>query len=133
MGMKYSIYESIAVSAKRSDDYDYIIIDADTGFDDEKVSLIDAADKVVIVTKQNAASVFATNCLVSNMNDVGTEKYVFICNDYKEDEDNALVSPEIAPKFSISEYINHINHYDSLRADEFPLCAGMNKASILVL
>lgn len=133
LGLKYSIFESIAISAKKSNDYDFIIVDADTEFDNEKASLIDNADKVVIVTTQSATSVYATNCLVANINGIGNEKFTFVCNNYKKDEDNALVSPASAPKFTVSEYIEHINHYDSLKADDFPSCVGMNKASVLVI
>ena len=40
LGLKYSVYEKIAVGAKKSTDYDYIIIDADSSFDEEEAKLI---------------------------------------------------------------------------------------------
>ena len=133
LGLNYSVYAAIALSAKKSNEYDYIIVDADSQFDDEKASLISLADKVVIVTKQNAASVYATNSLVANINEIGTEKFVFVCNDFRKEEENALISPAVSPKFFVSEFIEHISNYDGIKAEELALCSGMNKASILVI
>lgn len=133
LGLKYPIYEKLATSAKKAHDFDFIIVDADSEFDDEKASLIDLADKVVIVTTQYAASVYATNALVSSINGVGSDKYVFICNDFRKEEDNALISPMFAPRFPISEYIEHIPHYDSLKAENIALSTGIKKVSFLVM
>ncbi len=133
LGLNYSVFEKLALSAKKSNDFDFIIVDADSEFDDEKAELLGVADKAVIVTKQNAASVFATNTLVSNMNGSQNDKYVFVCNDFKKDEDNALISSAVTPKFSISEYIEHIPHYDNLKAEELSASSGMKKATFLVL
>lgn len=133
LGLKYPIFEKLATSAKESHEFDYIIVDADSEFDDEKAALIDVADKVVIVTTQHAASVFATNTLVSNIDGAGSDKYIFVCNDFSEDEDNALISPSFVPKFSVGEYIEHIPHYDVLKAEDIALSIGIKKASFLVL
>lgn len=133
LGLHYSIYEKIAIGARKSNDFDYIIVDADSEFDDEKASLIDVADKVVIVTKQNAASVYSTIALMANINGDITEKFVFLCNDFNADEDNALVSPTSAPKFIISEYINHFTHYDNMKAETLALDNGIKRASFSIL
>lgn len=133
LGLKYSIYEKIATSAKRSNDFDFIIVDADSAFDDEKAALIDAADKVVIVTTQAASSVYATNALVSNINGIDSDKYVFICNNFESEKDNAIVAAQTMPQFVVSEYIDHIPHYDSLKAEDLANSGGIKKASFLVL
>lgn len=133
LGLSFSVYEKIAKSAKSSGDFDFVIVDADSEFDDEKASLIGIADKVIVVTKQNAASVYATNVLVSNMNGANTDKYIFICNDFDKDDDNALIAPDTTPKFTVSEYIEHIPHYDNLKAEELVASSGIKKASFLVL
>lgn len=133
LGLKYSIYEKLALAAKKSNEYDFIVIDADSEFDDEKAALIGVADKVVIVTTQAAASVYATNILVSNINGVNSDKYVFVCNDFDSEKDNALIAPPMNPRFTVSEYIEHIPHYDSLKAEDLAKSNGIKKASFLVL
>lgn len=133
LGLDYSIYEKIAQSAKRSDEFDFIVVDCDTEFDEAKVSLINAADKVVIVTKQSASSVFATNMLVANINGISSEKYIFVCNDFKKEEDNALISTTMPSRFTVSEYIGHMNQYDSLRIDDLANDNGIREASVLII
>lgn len=133
VGLSYSIYEKIAVSAKKSEDYDYIVVDADTVFDDDKANLLGVADKVIIVTDQSAAAVFATNVLVENINGVNSEKYCFICNNFDKDGDNTLISPNLSLKFTVSDYVEHMDHYDFLRCDDFAKNPGIQRTAFLVM
>lgn len=133
LGLSYSIYEKIAISAKKTNDYDYIIIDVDSAFDNDKASLLSVADKVVIVTDQTEAAIYATNVLVSNINGVNGEKYYFICNDFDKDKDNAIISPNLSLKFTISDYVEHMDHYDSLKFDDYAKNAGIQRTAFLVM
>lgn len=132
LGVKYSIYERIAVSAKKSGEYDYIIIDTDSAFDEDKARLIDIADKVIIVTKQSKACVYATNVLADNINGSNSDKYIFVCNDFDEDIQNYLISPDILKKFNVAEYVEHFCHYDQLKASDLANKNDMEKIAYLV-
>ena len=110
LGIEYSIYSNIASSAKKSEEFDFIIVDADSTFDEDKAALLGLADKVIIVTEQSLMSVTSTNRLVSNINNSETDKYLFVCNDFSKDEDNYLISPDVTMKFTVSEYIEHFAH-----------------------
>ncbi len=133
LGLPYSIYETFALSVKKTGDYDYIVIDAETAFDEDKARLIDLADKVVIVTKQNTASVYTTNVLAVNINGIDSEKYIFICNDFDKDKENALISPAMTKKFIINNYVGHFKNYDQLTCEDLSKDSGIQKASILVM
>lgn len=133
MGIQYSIFENIAVSAKRTGDYDYIIIDADTAFDEDKARLMDIADRVIVVTKQSKASVYATNILVSNINGSNSDKYIFICNDFDEDNTNVLISPDVVNKFAVADYVGHLSHYDQLKASDFANINDFQKIAFLII
>ena len=133
LGLKYSVYEKIAVGAKKSIDYDYIIIDADSSFDEEEAKLIDIADRVVLVTRQNEASVFATNLLVSNINGANSEKYVFICNDFNKDRDNALISPNMTMKFTVSDYVDKFPHYDRIKPVDLSNESSIQRTAFLII
>ena len=126
LGLEYSVYKKIILSAKKTNKYDFIIVDADEAFDEEKAELISLANKVIIVTKQTKASVYATNILVANINGINHDKYTFICNDFNKDEENTLISPEISLKFSITEYIEHISH---ITVPELGANSGIQKIS----
>ena len=133
MGIQYSIFEKIATSAKRTGDYDYIIIDADTAFDEDKARLMDIADRVIVVTKQSKASVYATNILVSNINGSNSDKYIFICNDFDEDNTNVLISPDVVNKFAVADYVGHLSHYDQLKASDFANINDIQKIAFLII
>lgn len=133
LGISFSVFEKIAQSAKQSNDYDYIVVDTDTVFDETKATLIDIADKVIIVTDQTAAAVYATNIFAANINGINSEKYCFICNNFDKDKDNAIISPNITLKFSINDYIDHMDHYDILRCDDYSKSAGIQRTAFLVM
>lgn len=133
LGLEYSVYERIVTNAKKSLDYDYIIVDADLPFDEDKAKLMDIADKVILVTTQNDASVYATNLLVSNISGANADKYMFICNDFKKEEENALISPKHVAKFAVSDYVDHFEHYDGLSPTDFAKCESIQRISFLVI
>lgn len=133
LGLNYSIFEKIIVSAKNSGDYDFIVVDADITFDEDKASLLNIADKVVVIVKQTLASVLATNILVSNINGANADKYVFVCNDFEKEEDNALISPNVSLKFSVSDYIDHFNHYAGMKPEGLSKESSIQRTAFLII
>lgn len=133
LGLDYSVFEKIIVSAKQSGDFDFIVVDADVTFDEEKAALINLADKVIIITQQTLSSVLATNILVSNINGANSDKYVFICNDFDKDEDNALISPAVSLKFSISDYIDHFANYENMKPDDLSKENSIQRTAFLII
>lgn len=133
LGLPYSVFERIIISAKKSREYDFIVVDADITFDEDKATLLNIADKVLVVTKQNLSSVIATNILVANINGANTEKYSFVCNDFDKEKDNSLISPNVSVKFSIDEYIEHFRHYDKMSPDDFSKENSIQKAAFLTI
>lgn len=133
LGLQYSVFEKIALSAKKSGEYDFIVVDADVAFDEDKANLISMADKVIVVVNQTMASVFATNALVSNVSGMSGEKYSFLCNNFSNEQDNALISPMVSLKFTVSDYINHFGHADHIRPETLSKESCMQKAAYLVI
>ena len=133
LGLSYSVFEKIVLSAKKSGDYDFIVVDADVSFDEDKAALLNLADNVIVVVKQTLASVLATNILVSNINGANAEKYIYICNDFDKENDNALISPKVSLKFSTSDYIDHFVHYESMMPEDFSKENCMQKMAYLIL
>lgn len=133
LGLNYSIFEKIIISAKKSGEYDFIIVDADVSFDEDKATLLNISDKVVVVTKQTFAAVLATNILVSNINGASAEKYIFVCNDFNKEEDNALISPKLSLKFSVNDYIEHFAHYDQMKCSDLASDSGIQKTAFLLM
>lgn len=133
LGIDYSIYEKIAVSAQKSGDYDYIVIDADAVFDEDKARFIDISNKVIIVTRQNKASVCATQNLVSNINGISNDKFVFVCNDFDEESPNELITPDVINTFNVADYVGHLSDYDQLKASDLANDNEIQKVAFLIL
>lgn len=133
VGLQYEVFERIAKAAKQSGDYDFVILDTDVAFDEAKANMLSLADKVVVVTKQTRASVFATNLLVSNITGVNPEKYIFVCNDFDKEMDNALIAPTMTLQFSINEYVEHFSRYDQMKCADLARDKGIQKTAFLIM
>lgn len=133
LGLDFSIYSKLALSAKGSGDYDFVIIDAESTFDDAKIDLIDLADKVVVITDQSFSSVHFTNLLLSNINGINSEKYMFICNKFDKDAPNALISPQVSLKFNVNEYVEKVEVDAITKCSEIAKISGLKKVSFLVI
>lgn len=133
LGLRYSVFCNIIKSAKKSGDFDFIVVDVDVAFDEDKADLINLADKVVIVTNQSTAAVSATNILVANINGMNTDKYIFICNNFDKTQSNALISPQISLKFTISDYIDHFRFYEQMKVEELSKEGCIQRVAFLII
>ena len=132
LGIPMEVFLDIAQEAKESREFDFIIMDTDAYFDEDKAKQLTIADKVIIVTRQTKASVFSTNILVKNVNGISNEKYLFLCNDFNSNKDNILISSEMELKFTINEYIEHIENYDAMLGVDFAEQTSMKKLAYLL-
>lgn len=133
VGLKYSIYEQIAMAAKKSNDFDFIVIDTEGTFDENKTRLLDISDKVIVVTDQTLNGVLATNAFISNINGTSSDKYVFVCNKFNKDSYNALISPEMVTKFSVNEYVNYFEVNGTIKCEELSQNNEIRKVSFLII
>ena len=78
-------------------------------------------------------SVFATNTLISNINGVNAEKYLFVCNNFDKDKYNALIAANVKRNFQITEYISHIGDYDQLKCEDLAKNPDIQKTAFLIL
>ena len=133
LGLNCSVYEKIVLSAKNSSDFDYIVVDTESAFDECKADLINISDKVIIVTDQSSIGVMSTNNLVTNVNGIASDKYVFVCNKFIKNASNAIVSGNIQMKFSINEYVEKMNENDGINLENMAGTDGIKKLSFMLI
>lgn len=133
VGLKFSVYGQIALSAAKSMDYDFIVIDAESAFDEEKTKFLELADKVIVVTEQSVNAVQAANALISNINGTNSDKYVFVCNKFEKEGYNALISSEMTKKFTVSEYVGKFEVGEGISCEDLSQNNDIRKLSFLVL
>lgn len=133
LGLPYRIFEQIALSAKQSKNYDFIVVDADSAFDEGKTRLIDAADKVIVVTNQCRAAAFATNRFYESISGASGEKFLYVCNNYDENSDDALNDPSLGLRFSINEQLRHFHGFDKKSLDDLAREKDVQKIAYLLI
>ncbi len=133
VGLNYSIYEKIILSTKKSGDFDFIVIDAESTFDEYKTRLLDMADRVIVVTEQSIHAVCAANALIANINGTDSGKYVFVCNKFEKESYNALIAPEMVMRFTVSEYIDKFKVDGNIKCENLSQENGIRKVSFLVI
>lgn len=131
LGLPYGIYEAAAAAAKRSGEFDAVIVDADSVFDEDKARLMDLADRVILVTRQTPRAVSATEALAANINGLSGEKYILLCNDFDAAQADALASSNL--RFSVDAYIPHLAEYDRLTNRELAREESIRRLAFLML
>lgn len=129
LGMEYSIFEMIAKQAKEAGDFDYIIIDSDIVLDKNKASMMNLADKVIIISEATETSVYATNRLIDNIENYTSEKYLFICNFFDDDKQKNLN----AAKYRIDEYIKYNMSTNEKIYNELDVQESLRKIAFLLI
>lgn len=112
LNLSYRVFSQIAEGAKKSKQYDYIVLDSESSFDEEKARLINISDKVVVVTNQTKSAVRKTNRLCDNLSGTESEKYLYICNAFDEKEENYLAGDPLGVHFSVNDYVQRFSAMD---------------------
>jgi len=80
MGISLKAFRHYVGECKKHVVYDYIVIDTDSVFNEEKDKLIQLADRVVLLVKEGEYSRHKTNLLVNNFASMESKKYLAVCN-----------------------------------------------------
>lgn len=132
LGLKKNIYGKIACGAKKSNDYDYILIDSDSVFDKEKTELITLADTVIILTDQSENSVLSTNQIMEEITNSSSDKYIFVCNKYEFSKENAILENNELLRYSISGHVSFIESCSSKNIVELSAHPDIKKIGYLL-
>lgn len=94
--------------------YDYIIVDTSVELDKDKCNLVNKADKIVVVGKQDKYSSVKMDYFLKNIDTSVNNKFIFICNMFEENKENFLSNEFMKNKCSIEEKIHLISNEDML-------------------
>lgn len=103
-----SIYSTMVTGAKESREYDFVIVDIEAGYSKAKMELLQRSDKIIMVMQQDAVSLIKTEYILRNIDLQDGEKYLFVCNKYQENMENAYFDSQMQKKFPINEYIENV-------------------------
>lgn len=133
MGIDQNIYVDFIKEVRQSLEYDYIIIDVNTGFNEYLMNVLNLADNVIFVTEQDEASALAMNRVAENIGGIGTNKYLFVCNKYDGNNPNAHVERRMNLKYSIATYIDMVQDNYEMRVADFIQIRGVDKLAYHII
>lgn len=109
------VYVPFVEEAGSSGDYDYIIVDTDTGCSSVNAQLMSLSDRVVLLVMQDAYSMAKTDYMIRDMDYGRGGKFYFVCSRFQEERRNVLLSAANR-KFTVSEYVPELKDVSSLDA-----------------
>lgn len=132
VGLEYSFYSNFVSAAKKSKEYDYIVVDTSLEFDDARADLIKNADKVIMIILQDLISTAKTEFMIQNIDCRNTEKFVFVCNKFRRDINNDYISSSVGQQFIISEYIDELPPFSGGSLDNFADLNGIRNMGYIL-
>lgn len=85
-------YIEMIRNIKSSGEYDYILVDTDSGFSKNIINFMNEADRAVILVEQNKKACQKLSKYIYNLSGVNSDKLLFICNKYDDQKDNELIN-----------------------------------------
>lgn len=91
---------------KSTKEYDYVVVDSSSDFTEHTSYLMGKADYKLIVAGQDRNSAAKLACLLNNIDCSDNNRYVFVCNKYRSEEENVLITSEYLAKCRIEKYVD---------------------------
>ena len=93
---------------KETTEYEYIVVDTSSDFNESLPKLMGIADKVVVVTKQDKVSAKKLERLLLNIDTSNGNKFSIVCNKYMPDKENFIIDENLVDKCHVAQYVNNI-------------------------
>ena len=110
LNLSSQIFVDLVKDAKASMDYDFIIVDIEAGYSLTRTELLGVADKVIMVMLQDVLSLYKTEYILRNVDFRDKDKYLFICNMYRENKENAYFESLLQKRFPLHEYVHYVEN-----------------------
>jgi cellulose biosynthesis protein BcsQ len=102
-------YLNLLNSIKSAGEYDYVVLDSDSSFSPDMSKLMSYANFVVIVSGQDDVSAYKLARLLANIDCSDENKFLFVCNRYRNAKENALTSNSMLRAVKISAYLDYLD------------------------
>lgn len=122
LGISYENYAALAKAAQKSGDYDFVIVEIGNELTTDALKFLTSVNKILVIVNQDNYSLSKLNVMKYSVNCADKEKYLFICNAFEKEKENAFVSGSEKSTSVVSEYIERV-------PDEIPLlsCKDLRK------
>ena len=94
MGVEASAYVELVDQLRRTNEYDFIIVDIGSELTSGMLGFLEYSFRVYVVTRQDAYSAFKMEAFRHNVNCSDKEKYFLVCNCFEKDKKNGLLGAD---------------------------------------
>lgn len=133
MGISYKSYTELARIAQKSGEYDFIVVEIGNELNAETLKFLKFVNKVFVVTKQDEFSAFKLDVMKYNIKFSDKEKYLFLCNYYEKEINNALLEESGNSGTVISGYIDKADTQKIKNINDLKAMEGIQKATFMLL
>jgi len=117
VGISLEHYLFFLEKLKEHQSYEYVIVDMDCALRPDTCRMMNLADKVIIVAKQDLISAEKIDLLIDNIDCSDTEKFVFLCNQYEKMHTNHLLDGRMKNHCMVKYYINRFTGEEILLSE----------------
>lgn len=108
LNLKGEEYFHLLHCIKGTKTYDFIIVDGTSDFTEDTSKLMGYANHTIIVAGQDKISGHKLDCLLRNIDCSDNERFIFICNKFRNEKENILSNEYFSNLCRISEYIDYM-------------------------
>lgn len=124
-GVSFDVYAHLIVGARESGEYDYVVVDTDSAFNEEKVRLLGTADSVVVSTSAGLGALRKCASFIEGLDNEGRQRCHLIANAWQVGADGEHVGevtglPSVEARVSYDPRIpemsaSELSHVDDIR------------------
>ena len=133
LNIKMEEYIHLINCIRDAKEYDFIIVDCATDFSEATSKLMSNASQTLIVTGQDDVSAHKLDCLLKNIDSSDQNRFYFVCNRYKQEEKNCLVTEDYINKCRVREYVNYESDNEMLTIDNLFNIESIQKIGLMLL
>jgi len=118
---------------KKTNEYDYIVIDSITDFNLSIAKLMGISNKVFIITGQDDHCAFSLEKLLENIDTSDINKFRLICNKYFPNKTNFLVDGKYEKLCRVSEYVEYNEELVNAKIEQLYELNNMKKIALMCI
>lgn len=131
LDLSFDVYDHLIRSVRASGEYDFIIVDTDSSYDLNTIHLIQDADRIIVVTKNDMASENALHHFAMSLDDPKDEKFVYVINDHREeDQDRHLKAGNL---YAIVDRVEHFSDSTHLTVEKLAEKNSVKRIACLLI
>lgn len=118
-------------SIKGAKEYDYIVVESTSVFTEGTSNLMGYSNHVIIITGQDKISAHKLGCLLKNIDCSDSNRFMFVCNKYKNYKENVLVAEGVLGSIRIDEYVDYMEDEDLLSMERLLRSKSIQKLAMI--